>query len=157
MPIRNHSNQRGVALVVSLILLLLLTTLAISASNTASLQERMALNSQESNVAFQTAESAIADTVDKLNQNVTPSADSLYQLSYDNPDPTPDRVTRARVQVSGEEEFGNSICVTNCPVFINYNITSSATLDPDADTAAEITQDNTNARHLRGYRDREIR
>ena len=93
-------------MVVSLILLLLLTTLAISASNTASLQERMALNSQESNVAFQTAESAIADTVDKLNQNVTPSADSLYQLSYDNPDPTPDRVTRARVQVSGEEEFG---------------------------------------------------
>ncbi|MCY1350992.1 hypothetical protein D9M69_372430 [compost metagenome] len=157
MPMKSLSPQRGVALIVSLTLLLLLTVLAIAASNTAALQERMAFNSQEGNVAFQTAESAIADAVDKLDRNVVPSSDSLYQLSYDNTDPIPDRVARARILVSGEEEYGNSICVSNCPVFINYNITSSATLDPDADTAAEITPNNTNARHLRGYRDREIR
>ncbi|WP_137821057.1 PilX N-terminal domain-containing pilus assembly protein [Pseudomonas sp. D(2018)] len=157
MPMTRYTAQRGVALVVSLVLLLLLTLLAIAASNTSSLQERMALNSQENNVAFQTAESGIADAVDKLDREVTPATDSLYQLTYDNPDPTPDRTARTRVQVIGSEEFGNSICVNNCPVFINYDITSSATLDPNVAAAADIDDDNTNARHLRGYRDREIR
>lgn len=51
--------QQGAVLMVSLIMLLLLTVIAITASNTSTLQVRMANNSQLQNIAFQAAESGI--------------------------------------------------------------------------------------------------
>ncbi len=53
------SNQRGVALIVSLLLLLMLTLIAITAANQSSLQLRISSNSQEQNTAFQAAESGL--------------------------------------------------------------------------------------------------
>lgn len=55
----NIQAQRGVVLLVSLVLLLLLTIIAITASNQATLQQRMAANSQQQNSAFQAAESGL--------------------------------------------------------------------------------------------------
>jgi type IV pilus assembly protein PilX len=55
----NTQSQRGAVLLVSLVLLLLLTTIAITASNQATLQQRMAANSQQQNSAFQAAESGL--------------------------------------------------------------------------------------------------
>ncbi|MCY1395369.1 hypothetical protein D9M71_103130 [compost metagenome] len=57
MNLRAHQN--GMALLVSLVLLLLLTIIAITAANQSSLQERMAANSQQQTIAFQAAESGI--------------------------------------------------------------------------------------------------
>ena len=51
--------QRGMVLVVSLLLLLMLTLIAISAANQSSLQLRIASNSEQQNAAFQAAESGI--------------------------------------------------------------------------------------------------
>lgn len=51
--------QRGVALVMAMIFLLLLTMLAVSAIGTSILEERMAGNMGNSNVAFQAGESAL--------------------------------------------------------------------------------------------------
>lgn len=51
--------QSGMALLISLVLLLLLTVIAITAAHQSTLQSRMAANSQQQNVAFQTAESGI--------------------------------------------------------------------------------------------------
>lgn len=51
--------QSGMALLISLVLLLLLTVIAITAAHQSTLQSRMAANSQQHNVAFQTAESGI--------------------------------------------------------------------------------------------------
>jgi len=51
--------QRGIALVVALIFLLMLTILGVSAMNTSALEGRMAGNTQENNRAFQGAESAL--------------------------------------------------------------------------------------------------
>lgn len=51
--------QQGAVLMVSLIMLLLLTVIAVTASNTSTLQTRMANNSQLQNIAFQAAESGI--------------------------------------------------------------------------------------------------
>ena len=51
--------QRGVALVMSLVFLLLLTILGIAALNTTSLEEKMAGNVKDRNLAFQSAESAL--------------------------------------------------------------------------------------------------
>ncbi|HEY8537473.1 MAG TPA: PilX N-terminal domain-containing pilus assembly protein [Steroidobacteraceae bacterium] len=54
-----HSTQRGAALVVGLLLLLVLTLLAISGMNTASLELVMAGNTQYYQNAFQAAETGI--------------------------------------------------------------------------------------------------
>lgn len=51
--------QSGVVLVISLIMLLLLTLIAISGSQNTGLEEKMASNSRDKNLAFQAAESAL--------------------------------------------------------------------------------------------------
>lgn len=52
--------QSGVALIMALVFLLLLTILGIAALNTTSLEEKMANNVKDRNLAFQSAESALA-------------------------------------------------------------------------------------------------
>jgi len=60
--------QRGATLLISLVLLLLLTLLAISASRTAGLQQRMSGNLQQQSSAFQAAESGIRAAILQLNK-----------------------------------------------------------------------------------------
>lgn len=60
------SYQHGTALVMSLIFLLLLTILGITAVNTATLEERMAGNMKDQYIAFQAAESAVRDAETRL-------------------------------------------------------------------------------------------
>ena len=52
--------QSGIALVLALVFLLLLTIIGIAALNTTSLEEKMAGNVKDRNLAFQAAESALA-------------------------------------------------------------------------------------------------
>jgi type IV pilus assembly protein PilX len=54
-------SQRGAVLVVSMLLLLVLTVLAIGASQTTRLEERMAWNSRDTDLAFQGAEAGLRD------------------------------------------------------------------------------------------------
>lgn len=51
--------QRGMALIVSLLLLLILTVLAISMASTSTLQQRISGNAQQQNLAFQASESGL--------------------------------------------------------------------------------------------------
>ena len=55
----NTQSQRGSVLLISLILLLMLTMIAIGAATQATLQQRMAANSQQQQSAFQAAESGL--------------------------------------------------------------------------------------------------
>lgn len=60
----NHSNaahQSGAVLIISLIMLLLLTLIGASGMQSASLEEKMAGNIRDRNIAFQAAESALRD------------------------------------------------------------------------------------------------
>jgi type IV pilus assembly protein PilX len=52
-------NQRGMALVMALVFLVLLTLLGITAMSTSSLEEKMAGNAKDRGLAFQAAESAL--------------------------------------------------------------------------------------------------
>jgi type IV pilus assembly protein PilX len=54
-----RSRQQGAILVVSLLLLLVMTVLALSASNTTRLQEKMAGNARDLDLAFQGAEAGL--------------------------------------------------------------------------------------------------
>ncbi len=56
---RHLVNQQGAALVVSLIMLLLMTLVGITAMQVTTVQEKMVANNRDSNVAFQAAETAL--------------------------------------------------------------------------------------------------
>ncbi len=57
----NRLRQQGAALITSLIILLILTVLGVTAMSGSSLQELMAGNFRDHNLSFQAAESALAD------------------------------------------------------------------------------------------------
>lgn len=53
------NRQKGVVLVVSLVMLILLTLIGVTGSQVTSLEEKMAGNARDQNIAFQVAESAL--------------------------------------------------------------------------------------------------
>ena len=59
---RSHYKQQGAVLIVSLLVLLVLTLIGISALNGSLMEEKMASNAQTSTTVFQAAESAIRNT-----------------------------------------------------------------------------------------------
>jgi type IV pilus assembly protein PilX len=69
--IHNLKKQTGVALFISLVMLLVLTIIGVSAVQTTSLEERMARNSRDRLMAFQAAESALRDAEAFLETVVT--------------------------------------------------------------------------------------
>lgn len=139
-------NQRGIVLVVSLMMLLLLTVLAISASTTATLQERMAFNAQENNVAFQTAESGLAS----VDTNAMDTCSARYSQSIQSVTYASGRTTRALVTVL-YEPVGEQSVEGGAAIEGLYDISSNATLDASATTPGSI-EDNSHALHRQGYR-----
>jgi type IV pilus assembly protein PilX len=67
-------NQRGVALFISLVLLLVLTIIGVSAVQTTSMEERMARNTHDSVLAFEAAEVALRTGETFLRNNVNTTA-----------------------------------------------------------------------------------
>src|SRR5690606_2392355 len=65
--------ERGAALVVSLVLLLVVTILGVTSMRTTTLQERMAGNMRDSNLAFQAAEAALREGEEFLQQATLPA------------------------------------------------------------------------------------
>lgn len=76
-PGRSWATQRGAALFVSLMLLLVLTLIGLSAANVGLLQERMAGNVREYNAAFQAAEATLREIESELGDIVGGSGGSL--------------------------------------------------------------------------------
>ncbi|HSH29209.1 MAG TPA: PilX N-terminal domain-containing pilus assembly protein [Thiohalobacter sp.] len=83
--------QRGAALIVSLLLLLIMTLLGVSAMQTTTLQERMAGNTRDRAVALQAAEYALRDAetvIDGLSDTGTfTGTNGLYGETDAAPDP----------------------------------------------------------------------
>lgn len=71
---RKISKQAGVALFISLVMLLVLTIAGVSAVQTTSLEERMARNTHDRLIAFQAAESALREAEGFLLNNVNTTA-----------------------------------------------------------------------------------
>jgi type IV pilus assembly protein PilX len=125
--------QRGVALVVSLVLLLLLTILAITAARTSSLQQRMAGNAQEQNSAFQAAESGLSRWIALFTDG------QAIPATETNGDGSVFRLDNPPVEIQANCLFGS--VGTSGFVFDCYHVTSTAT---SADGSAR-------ARHQIGY------
>lgn len=89
------TRQHGMALIVSLILLLALTLLGLAAMQNTSLEERMAGNLRAENVAFQASESAlrageiwvgaVALTTQPVTTTTTPGSGQVWALDAPNP------------------------------------------------------------------------
>ncbi len=58
---RSIDGERGAALIVALVMLLIMTVLGVTAARNTNLQERMAGNLRDSNLAFQSAERALRE------------------------------------------------------------------------------------------------
>jgi type IV pilus assembly protein PilX len=71
---QQRSRQNGVALFISLVLLLVLTIAGVSAVQTTTLEERMARNSHDAMMAFQSAESALRQAETWMEANVNSTA-----------------------------------------------------------------------------------
>lgn len=78
--------QRGSALVVSLILLLVISMLAIGGMQGTVMQERMSANLHDRELAFQAAEAALLGAQQILTDNPPPvnNADGMYEMGYEN-------------------------------------------------------------------------
>lgn len=70
--------QRGAALIVSLVFLIILTLLGTTAAMNTSLQERMAGNTRNRDLAFQAAEHALAAADDWLRTQTTETLDDIF-------------------------------------------------------------------------------
>ncbi|WP_324778920.1 pilus assembly PilX family protein [Thiobacillus sedimenti] len=66
MHIQTSVTQRGAALITGLIFLVVLTLISLSAIKATSLEERMAGNARDQDVAFEAAEAGIRDAMKKL-------------------------------------------------------------------------------------------
>ena len=90
-PRRTH--QRGVALAIALVFLLLLTMIGVTAMQTGTLQERMAGNVRDRNVAFQYAEEALRDAERRLQSGAIDGADGFSEVHEDGMAPKWEEVT----------------------------------------------------------------
>lgn len=99
-PVLNPSvakRQSGVVMVISLIMLLALTLIGVTSSNVTGLEEKMAANSKDINLAFQAAEAALRDaeaslkvrpTFDRAATNANQGVGGYYTLLNNDEDET---------------------------------------------------------------------
>ena len=73
---QSFQKQRGAALILSLILLLVMTLLALSSTRTATMEEKMANNMRDINLAFEAAESGLREAETWIEQQTTDPARS---------------------------------------------------------------------------------
>lgn len=161
-----HSQQRGMVLLVSLLLLLILTIVAITAASTATLQERMAYNSQQQNQAFEAAESGInlwvnnfiktTIALDIANYAIVDSSNNRIAFtSVSTPNPTNCATVVPSYSLTAAEGAGS-------PQYACYEITSiaKACADPASASASSCSPNasDTQARalHVQGYLNRTI-
>ncbi len=88
--------QQGAILVVSLLLLLVMTILALSASNSTRLQERMAGNSRDLDLAFQGAEAGLRDAERDVQRRIDEAGGRMFNRCEDPATCVVDRPTDAR-------------------------------------------------------------
>jgi type IV pilus assembly protein PilX len=123
-----QARQRGAALVVGLILLLVLTLLAISGMGTAALELQMAGNEQYQERAFQAADAGVERAVTSGIYNTTQRI-GTYTATADGPVPT--RGTGQEGCVQGEDEDGNLADSPDCyEYFMRFDEESGTTAVP---------------------------
>lgn len=118
--------QRGSVLITGLIFLVILTLIGLSAMQVTGMEERMAGNSKDMNLALQAAEAVLRDCESLMNKAVVPTFGESYGL-YDLPaslTPRSDADLMAYSPLWGPES------ATNPPKSHRYGMTETNTVPP---------------------------
>lgn len=99
--IKQKSRQRGVVLVTGLIFLVMMTLLGVTAMQATMLEEKMAGNLRDENLAFQAAEAALREGEMFLEQITLPTFDGSNGLYHYASFPAPDPITWSGWPTSG--------------------------------------------------------
>lgn len=90
-PVAAPHVQRGAVLIVSLLILLVMTVIGVSSMQSSTLEEKMASNSRDRNIGFQSAETAMREAEGYVEGLVTSggftNTNGLYSAIEDEPDP----------------------------------------------------------------------
>jgi type IV pilus assembly protein PilX len=125
-PTRAPRRQRGAALVVGLILLLVLTVLAISGMTTAALQLQMAGNEQFQERAFQFAEGGLEQAMDAGIFNTNTAVGTYDNIAAI--DPIPTRGTGQ--QIANCPEVDDATTAEQCEYFLRFDLQAGQTAVP---------------------------
>lgn len=156
-----HTPQRGVTLITGLVFLVILTLISLAAMRTTALEERMAGNARDQDVAFQAAEAAMRDAMKQL-PGLTPAsafaAGCAAGLCLNNP------VTPVWEALSANNQWitantamygGAALTIngtTNLPVQPRYIIELLPATVPPAGSSASTGKGNTSGGQLIPYR-----
>ena len=130
------TSQRGAVLIVALVFMLIISVLGVASMRNATMQERMAGNNKDINIAFQAAEAAVREAEAAMDALASIDFDGSNGLYLSCPDTTdtrtacsePDWQQRASTGWKGvDDELSN---VLRQPEYIIEQI--SATADPGA-------------------------
>jgi type IV pilus assembly protein PilX len=132
-----HGAMSGVALVIGLCLLLVLTVMAVSGVTAALLEQRMAGNEQYQSRAFEAAEAGIEQALAAGAFTVDPSASSTQ---FDNsawPDPLPRRGQGTPIAGCPDQSADPE---GQCEYFLRFDPTTGITPVPGSGSGADPTQ-----------------
>ena len=115
---QSFGRERGAALVVGLIILLVLTILAISGVTTAALELQMAGNQQYQERAFQAADAGVEQAMAQGVFTTDPTAAAAQYINASGPNPTPKR--GSGVQIANCADQGSAVD-EQCEYFIRYD------------------------------------
>lgn len=88
LQVSAYNREHGIALVMSLVFLLLLTIIGLASVTTSSLEDKMTGNTQDRNIAFQAAETALLAGENWIaNQGTAPSVANTVKGLYDSTTP----------------------------------------------------------------------
>lgn len=124
--VQANREQRGSALIISLIFLLLLTMIGVTSIQDSTLQERMAGNERDRNLAFQAAEAALREGEAFLREQspVFTASGAGGLLSPDYSGASPSAVTYP--WASRSRESGNLVGLSSAPRYVIEWITTQA-------------------------------
>jgi type IV pilus assembly protein PilX len=123
----NPRRQRGAALVVGLLLLLVLTILAISGMSTATLELRMSANQQYQERAFQAAEAGIEQAMAAGIQTTDPAAIAAQYENPTSPEPTPIRGQGVQIADCPDQSTDDA---DQCEYFVRFDQAAGVTPVP---------------------------
>jgi type IV pilus assembly protein PilX len=139
---RQRSAQRGVTLIITLVMLVVITLIAISGIRSTTLNERMAGNSRDRQRAFQAAEAAVRSCLKQLDSNTYGGTRSTPATSGATPlwevDSNWSGANSTEVAVTGAGLNANPRClVENLGAFGSYRVTGRA-VGGSADTVVML-------------------
>jgi len=135
------SRQRGMALVMAMVILMILTILGITAMTTSSLEEKMSGNIQEQTRAFQAAESGVSEAIARIIAGTSGGVIPTFTINYQGGRSSARVMSTSNGTVSGGNRCSGSNSSTcqgaETSAWFYYQIASRGTTTTNARTLVE--------------------